>query len=174
MKAKLALLSSFLFLVSMAQAAVFVTQDGKTTQYKDGATIKTESDKEVVVNYNGVKITVPARTAVQIAQDKKGNVIVKGKNLSNVKIGQKTVSSNGETTFTVSPKNTIITVNNGTLYISTADGKMSALKAGDSSNVSANTVPAFVSEAALSENTVAQQAVKAITEEAVLSPSAPR
>ena len=171
MKAKLALLCGFLLLVSIAQAAVFVTQDGKTTQYKDGATIETESDKEVVVNYNGVKITVPANTAVQIAQDKNGNITVKGNDLSNVKIGQNVVSSTGETVFVVSTKNNAITVKEGTLYVRDEAGKVSALKKGE---VSADTVPAFVSEAALAENTVAQQAVQNIAEEAVLSPSAPR
>lgn len=171
MKAKLALLCGFLSLVSIAQAAVFVTKDGKTTQYKNGVTLKVESTKETAVNYDGVKITVPANTAVQIAQDKNGNITVKGNDLSNVKIGQKVVSSTGKTVFIVSTKNNAITVKEGTLYVRDEAGKVSALKKGE---VSADTVPAFVSEAALAENTVAQQAVQNIAEEAVLSPSAPR
>ncbi|MCI7535958.1 MAG: hypothetical protein MSA71_03900 [Spirochaetes bacterium] len=130
-----------------------------------------ESTKETAVNYDGVKITVPANTAVQIAQDKNGNITVKGSDLSNVKIGQKVISSTGKTVFVVSTKNNAITVKEGTLYVRDEAGKVSALKKGE---VSADTVPAFVSEAALAENTVAQQAVQNIAEEAVLSPSAPR
>lgn len=177
MKAKLALVIGFLFLFGMAHANILVTQNGKTTQYKNGSTIKVNAPIETTVHYNNVKVTVPAGTAVEISQAKNGDIIVKGKNLSDVKVGDLSVTSNGTATFTINAKTAGITVNKGTLFVKDAAGRFLPVKQGDSfdpqSAAVANT-PAFVNEAVLNENTVSQQAVGNITEEEVLSPSSPR
>lgn len=178
MKAKLALVIGSLFLFGIAQANILVTQNGKTIQYKNGSTVKVNAPRETTVNYNNVKVTVPAGITVEISQAKNGNVIVKGKNLSNVKIGDISVASDGEAVFTVNAKTADITVNKGTLYVKDADGQFKSVKQGDSFGTRANTAaantPAFVNEAVFNENTASQQAVGNVIEEEVLSPSSPR
>lgn len=179
MKVKLSLVIGSLFLFAIAQANVLVTQNGKTVQYKNGSAIKVNAPIATTVNYNNVTVTVPAGTVVEISQTKNGNVIVKGKNLTNVKVGDISVASNGTTVFTVNPKTADITVNQGTLYVKDASGQFKSVKQGESTGTRANTAattntPAFVNEAVFNESTVSQQAVGNVIEEEVLSPSSPR
>ena len=177
MKKTIALVFGALFLFSAAQAAVTVTRDGKTAKYENGSTVTVTGQSAAVVNYNGVKISVPAGSAVTITENADGSVRITGTNVAGVKVGSNTVSASGPVSFSVSPKTNAITVNRGTLVVQNASGRTTTVAAGSSysgaaAEATASSVPAFVNEAVLGENTVSQQATQDVEE--TLSPSSPR
>ena len=176
MKKSIALVFGALFLFSVANAAVTVTRNGKTSKYENGSTVRVTGQSAATVNYNGVKISVPAGVAVTIAENADGSVNVSGTNLAGVKVENNTVSSSGAVSFSVSPKTKDITVNRGALIVQDASGKTTTVAAGSSFSAAAaagaSSVPAFVNEAVLGENTASQQATQDVEE--MLSPSSPR
>lgn len=177
MKKSIALVFGALFLFSVANAAVTVTRNGKTSKYENGSTVRVTGQSAATVNYNGVKISVPAGVAVTIAENADGSVNVSGTNLAGVKVENNTVSSSGAVSFSVSPKTKDITVNRGTLVVQNASGKTTTVAAGSSFSAAAaeeatSSLPAFVNEAVLGENTASQQATQDVEE--TLSPSSPR
>ncbi len=176
MKKSIALVFGALFLFSVANAAVTVTRNGKTSKYENGSTVRVTGQSAATVNYNGVKIFVPAGVAVTIAENADGSVNVSGTNLAGVKVENNTVSSSGAVSFSVSPKTKDITVNRGTLIVQDASGKTTTVAAGSSFSAAAaagaSSLPAFVNEAVLGENTASQQATQDVEE--MLSPSSPR
>ncbi len=176
MKKSIALVFGALFLFSVANAAVTVTRNGKTSKYENGSTVRVTGQSAAVVNYNGVKISVPAGVAVTIAENADGSVNVSGTNLSGVKVENNTVSSTGAVSFSVSPKTKDITVNKGTLVVQDAYGNTTTVAAGSSFSATeavaaSSSLPAFVNEAVLGENTASQQATQDVEE--MLSPSSP-
>ncbi len=176
MKKSIALVFGALFLFSVANAAVTVTRNGKTSKYENGSTVRVTGQSAATVNYNGVKISVPAGVAVTIAENADGSVNVSGTNLAGVKVENNTVSSSGAVSFSVSPKTKDITVNRGALIVQDASGKTTTVAAGSSFSAAAaagaSSLPAFVNEAVLGENTASQQATQDVEE--MLSPSSPR
>ncbi len=175
MKKSIALVFGALFLFSVANAAVTVTRNGQTSKYENGSTVRVTGQTATVVNYNGVKISVPAGVAVTIAQNADGSVNVSGTNVAGVEVEGNTVSSTGAVSFSVSPKTKAITVNRGTLVVQSASGKTTTVAAGSSfsgDEAAASALPAFVNEAVLGENTASQQATQDVEE--MLSPSSPR
>lgn len=175
MKKSIALVFGALFLFSAAQAAVTVTRNGQTTKYENGSTVRVTGQSATTVDYNGVTISVPAGVAVTITQRADGSVNVSGTDLAGVKVDGNTVSASGAVSFSVSPKTKTISVARGTLIVQNASGKTTTVAAGSSyaaESTAAASLPAFVNEAVLTENTASQQATQNVEE--TLSPSSPR
>ncbi len=189
MRKSIAFVFGVLFLFASAQAAVTVKQDGKTTKYKNGSVVTVNGKSDTTVTYNGVKFFVPKGVTVTLAQEN-GNVIVRGSNLTGVRVGDMTLASDGPAVFTVTPDTEVVSVRQGTLTVTAKDGSSTIATNGNSFATSAEAlknaqkagstaaagedVPEFVAADAVTD-TASQQATQNVVEsEEVLSPSAPR
>ena len=186
MKKSIALVFGVLFLFASAQAAILVTQDGKTTKYpsKKNTVITVNGTTDTTIEYNGVKFFVPKGVKMTLAQEN-GNVIVRGNDLTGVQVGDMTLSAQGPTVFSVAPSTQVVSVRQGTVTVTAKDGSTTSVDRGSAFAASAKTsqaakatmattqdVPTFVAADEVSD-TASQQASQNAEEE-VLSPSAPR
>lgn len=179
MKKSMALVFGALLLAVCAQAAVVVKQGQKTTKYENGYVVRLTDGQAAEVDYDGVKISVPQGVKVLIRQNKDGSVRVTGKDMQGVKVNDQTFSASGMASFSVTRAG-VVSVQRGTVMMLSSNGQVSSVKAGGDSQSSSTQAaaaeaetPVFVNEA-LQPSTVAQQAVQNVTEDKVLSPSAPR
>lgn len=189
-----------LMLAAVSNAAVTVTKDGKQKTLKDNAVVNVNGSSETEVDYNGLKVVIPQGVKATISQNAKGHIIIQSERLSNVKISNLTVNSDGKSTITVNPESYTLTVNSGKeVRITNVNGNTSSMTAGQSAvmvslgtkeeaktvkeeakpakaakadvaEAAASNVPAFVLPG--SESTANQQVSQNVEE--TLSPSAPR
>ncbi len=200
MKKITALMFACLMLAAVSNAAVTVTKDGKQKTLKDNAVVNVNGSSETEVDYNGLKVVIPQGVKATISQNAKGHIIIQSERLSNVKISNLTVNSDGKSTITVNPESYTLTVNSGKeVRITNVNGNTSSMTAGQSAvmvslgtkeeaktvkeeakpakaakadvaEAAASNVPAFVLPG--SESTANQQVSQNVEE--TLSPSAPR
>lgn len=183
MKRNLALVFGVLLLAATAQAAVTVEANGKTTNYNNGSAVSVTGNADTTVTYNGVKVFIPKGVKVTVKQAANGDVTVEGSNFTGVKINNATVHATGNASFSVNPNTQLITVNQGYITVTDANGKTAGVAKGatvsaknvlqTSANTASEEVPAFVAETAVS-STASQQATQNVYESETLSPSAPR
>ncbi len=182
MKRNLALVFGALLLAATAQAAVTVEANGKVTNYNNGSAVSVTGNADTTVTYNGVKVFIPKGVKVTVKQAANGDVTVEGSNFAGVKINNATVNATGNASFSVNPNTQVITVNQGYITVTDANGKTAGVAKGASvsaKNVvqgsaaaaSSEEVPAFVAATAVS-STASEQATQDVAE--TLSPSAPR
>ena len=86
-----------------AFAQVKVSQGGIVTTYEKGATINIDSKYVTEVTYGNVSISIPKGKKVTISQNKAGNIIVSGYDLSGVKILGKEVQAEEGSVYVVNP-----------------------------------------------------------------------
>ncbi len=197
MKKITALMFACLMLAAVSNAAVTVTKDGKQKTLKDNAVVNVNGSSETEVDYNGLKVVIPQGVKATISQNAKGHIIIQSERLSNVKISNLIVNSDGKSTITVNPESYTLTVNSGKeVRITNVNGNTSSMTAGQSAvmvslgtkeeaktvkeeakaakadvaEAAASNVPAFVLPG--SESTANQQVSQNVEE--TLSPSAPR
>lgn len=133
MKKITALMFACLMLAAVSNAAVTVTKDGKQETLKDNAVVNVNGSIETEVDYNGLKVVIPQGVKATISQNAKGHIIIKSERLSNVKISNLTVNSDGKSTITVNPQSYTLTVNSGKeVRITNVNGKTSSMTAGQS------------------------------------------
>lgn len=133
MKKITALMFACLMLAAVSNAAVTVTKNGKQETLKDNAVVNVNGSSETEVDYNGLKVVIPQGVKATISQNAKGHIIIKSERLSNVKISNLTVNSDGKSTITVNPQSYTLTVNSGKeVRITNVNGKTSSMTAGQS------------------------------------------
>lgn len=133
MKKITALMFACLMLAAVSNAAVTVTKDGKQETLKDNAVVNVNGSSETEVDYNGLKVLIPQGVKATISQNAKGHIIIQSERLSNVKISNLTVNSDGKSTITVNPESYTLTVNSGKeVRITNVNGKTSSMTAGQS------------------------------------------
>lgn len=133
MKKITALMFACLMLAAVSNAAVTVTKDGKQETLKDNAVVNVNGSSDTEVDYNGLKVVIPQGVKATVSQNAKGHIIIKSDRLSNVKISNLTVNSDGKSTITVNPKSYTLTVNSGKeVRITNVNGKTSSMTAGQS------------------------------------------
>lgn len=133
MKKITALMFACLMLAAVSNAAVTVTKDGKQETLKDNAVVNVNGSSETEVDYNGLKVVIPQGVKTTISQNAKGHIIIQSERLSNVKISNLTVNSDGKSTITVNPESYTLTVNSGKeVRITNVNGKTSSMTAGQS------------------------------------------
>ena len=133
MKKITALMLTCLMFAAVSNAAVTVTKDGKQETLKDNAVVNVNGSSETEVDYNGLKMVIPQGVKATVSQDAKGNIIIKSDKLTNVKISNLTVNSDGKSAITVNPRNYTLTVNSGKeVRITNVNGKTSSMTAGQS------------------------------------------
>lgn len=133
MKKITALMFACLMLAAVSNAAVTVTKDGKQETLKDNAVVNVNGSSETEVDYNGLKVVIPQGVKATISQNAKGHIIIQSERLSNVKISNLTVNSDGKSTITVNPESYTLTVNSGKeVRITNVNGKTSSMTAGQS------------------------------------------
>lgn len=133
MKKITALMFACLMLAAVSNAAVTVTKDGKQETLKDNAVVNVNGSSETEVDYNGLKVVIPQGIKATISQNAKGHIIIQSERLSNVKISNLTVNSDGKSTITVNPESYTLTVNSGKeVRITNVNGKTSSMTAGQS------------------------------------------
>ncbi len=133
MKKITALMFACLMLAAVSNAAVTVTKDGKQETLKDNAVVNVNGSSETEVDYNGLKVVIPQGVKATISQNAKGHIIIQSDRLSNVKISNLTVNSDGKSTITVNPQSYTLTVNSGKeVRITNVNGKTSSMTAGQS------------------------------------------
>ena len=154
-----------------------------------------QATKDTTVTYGGIKIFIPAGQTLILGQDNKGNIVVRGQNVSGVKIGQGTIEAQGPIVLSVQPKTQVIMVYQGEA-VRVTDGHKRTAVVSKGESVSAKhvrvvsvqqtevasvssegvsmeeTIPAFVAQTASSQ-AASEQATQDV-EETVVSPSAPR
>ena len=122
-----------LMLAAVSNAAVTVMKDGKQETLKDNAVVNVNGSSETEVDYNGLKVVIPQGVKATISQNAKGHIIIQSERLSNVKISNLTVNSDGKSTITVNPESYTLTVNSGKeVRITNVNGKTSSMTAGQS------------------------------------------
>lgn len=153
-----------------------------------------QATKDTTVTYGGIKIFIPAGQTLILGQDNKGNVVVRGQNVSGVKIGQGTIEAQGPIVLSVQPKTQVIMVYRGESVRVTNGQHTAVISKGESVSAkhvrvvssqqaevasvsfegvsTEETIPAFVAQTASSQ-AASEQATQDV-EETVLSPSAPR
>lgn len=99
----------------------FATAGFAQTSAKITNTRIVQATKDTTVTYAGVKVFVPQGSTVILGQDGNGAVVVRGKNVSGVKINNATVSFPGAAVLSVNPQSNVITVNRGD-QVSVTDG----------------------------------------------------
>ena len=97
------LISLFVATVAMAQASTKVTK-----------TRIVQATKDTTVTYAGVKIFVPQGKTIVLGQNADGSVVLRGQDISGVKINDATVSFQGTAVLSVNPQSNVITVTRGT------------------------------------------------------------
>lgn len=133
MKKITALMFACLMLAAVSNAAVTVTKDGKQETLKDNAVVNVNGSSDTEVDYNGLKVVIPQGVKATVSQNAKGHIIIKSDRLSNVKISNLTVNSDGKSTITVNPQSYTLTVNSGKeVRITNVNGKTSSMTAGQS------------------------------------------
>ena len=133
MKKITALMFACLMLAAVSNAAVTVMKDGKQETLKDNAVVNVNGSSETEVDYNGLKVVIPQGVKATISQNAKGHIIIQSERLSNVKISNLTVNSDGKSTITVNPESYTLTVNSGKeVRITNVNGKTSSMTAGQS------------------------------------------
>lgn len=133
MKKITALMFACLMLAAVSNAAVTVMKDGKQETLKDNAVVNVNGSSETEVDYNGLKVVIPQGIKATISQNAKGHIIIQSERLSNVKISNLTVNSDGKSTITVNPESYTLTVNSGKeVRITNVNGKTSSMTAGQS------------------------------------------
>lgn len=133
MKKITALMFACLMLAAVSNAAVTVTKDGKQETLKDNAVVNVNGSSETEVDYNGLKVVIPQGVKATISQNAKGHIIIQSERLSNVKISNLTVNSDGKSTITVNPESYTLTVNSGKeVRITNVNGKTSSMTDGQS------------------------------------------
>ncbi len=152
------------------------------------------------LKYAGVNITVPQGRTVILGQRSDGSIVIRGKDLSNIQIGDSIISTQGYSVFSVEPQSNVVFLNRGTeLTLQDPAGTTATIYPGqavsaDNAAVTSETapalqaaaaqeaaaaaalaeeVPAFIAESETS-STASEQATQDVTEtEETLSPSAP-
>ena len=103
-------------------APITVTKKGEVTSYSKGTVISVDGETDTVVNYNGVKVSVPQGQQVSVREGSNGTVIVSGTDMNGVKINDQEINSFGSTVLVYSPDNQQIQATRGTAQI-TSNGK---------------------------------------------------
>lgn len=108
-----------LLLSTIAFARIIVLQDGQTKSYSDSRdSIVIDGKTPASVLFDGVLIKVPAnkrKVTIKRGEGKEGEINISGRNLKDIDIAGKKISSNGQATITFSPKTREISVVNGEL-----------------------------------------------------------
>ena len=92
-----------MFVCAAAFAQVRVSQGGIVTTYEKGATINIDSKDVAEVMYGNVSISIPKGKKVSITQNRAGNIIISGLNLSGVKIMGQEVKADDAAIYVVDP-----------------------------------------------------------------------
>ena len=182
---KIAILAAIVLFTIPAFAQVKVAQNGKIVTYEKGSTINISSKDVAEVYYDGVLITIPKGKKVIISQNRAGNILIKGDNLSGVKVAGQTLRSNEPATYIVDLKNNNVVLASDNQQV--ADKKAQATAKNNNKNANKNSKAAQSTQSATQETVVevsfpevdqyvneivSEQAVQDVEEQ--LSPSAPR
>ena len=186
---KIAIIAAVLMLSVAAFAQVKVAQNGKITTYEKGSTINISSKDVAEVYYDGVLISIPKGKRVVISQNKAGNLLIKGDNLSGVKVAGQTLRATEPATYVVDLRNNSVVLgsDNKQDTATKATAQKTAKDNKKANKVVANNNAAQSTQSATQETVievvfpevdqyvneiVSEQAVQDVEEQ--LSPSAPR
>ena len=92
-----------------------------------------QATKDTTVTYAGVKIFVPQGKTVILGQNENGSVVLRGQNVSGVKINNATVSFPGTAVLSINPQNNVVLVSRGEqVSITDGNGRTAVLSQGAS------------------------------------------
>lgn len=197
---KILFLAIVMLSVCFANAAVTVTQNGKTVTYKNGSTLTVNGKTDAAIDYNGVSVFIPKGQMLLIRPTKAGGVILQGDQFSGIVVNNHTLSAEGFTVLVVDPKTQDITIQEGTVNVADQNGNLQTFEQGSTlsaqekttpkaepsatqdapvatkpvatENTDEQPIPDFVSLEAITDTIAYQQATQDV--ERPLSPSAPR
>ncbi len=117
----------FLLVLDSTWAVSFPTKKA----YKFVHTRIVQASKDTALTYKGVQVFVPAGQAIILGQTEQGSIIVRGRDLAGVKIGEGTILARGPVILFVDPQTNVIDVSRGEeVYVTDSQGRTAALSQG--------------------------------------------
>ncbi|MBQ4493683.1 MAG: hypothetical protein II972_03680 [Elusimicrobiaceae bacterium] len=106
---KIAILAAIVLFSVPAFAQVKVAHEGQVTTYEKGSTINIATKDVAEVYYDGVLFTIPKGKRVKMSQNKDGNILISGDNLSGIRVLGQTLRSEKPATYVIDLKrNTVV------------------------------------------------------------------
>lgn len=135
MKKNILVLSALLLLTVTSNAIMTIKQNGKITKYPAGSVIRVNAATDITVEYNGTTIVIPKNTKVILREEMvsgERTVIIRGEDISGVKIGDLSLSARGAVAFSFNPDTKKIEVQAGAVLITDPKGEPVLVYKGDS------------------------------------------
>lgn len=156
-----------------AVADIHINADGKSQKYPDGSTLNISAARNLTVDYYGVKCFIPKGQKISLrcsGVEENNSIFCSGKDFKGIKVGDATLVTDKEVSFTVSQDGTI-NVASGAMVAKDKSDNIVILEKGNSYKID---TPLSLSNSMLPVNKGSNQQYEQVQKDRVLSPSAPR
>ncbi len=156
-----------------AVADILINADGKSQKYPDGSTLNISAARNLTVEYYGVKCFIPKGQKISLrcsGVEENNALACSGKDFKGIKIGDATLVTDKDVSFTVSQDGTI-NIASGAMVAQDKNDNIVILEKGNSYKID---TPLSLSESMLPVDKGSNQQYEQVQKDRVLSPSAPR
>lgn len=166
----------FALLLGVATTTVFadivVKAEGKAQSYPDGSTLNVSAARDIAIDYYGVRCFIPKGQKLSLrcsGADQNNVVFCSGKNFKNIKIGNSTIVTDKEVSFSVAQDGSL-NIDSGAMVVKDNKDGIAILEQGNTYKVETGLNLSDSVFPVKEDN----QKYEQVQKDRVLSPSAPR